>query len=381
MIVKNERNVIKRCLKSVKPIIDHWVIVDTGSDDGTQEIIKEYLKDIPGTLYERPWVNFGYNREEALQLAKTKADYILFLDADDILKFCDNFILPQLEHDFYGIPTSANGIECLLPRLVKATLDWHWHDVLHEYLTSTQATEGVVLEGVEYVYIGDGSRTKDPDRFIKDIQTLENALATDPTNNRYPFYLALAYQRIGDRQNALKYYEKRAEMGGSEEELFISKLNIAKIKESLNFDPKWVEKNYIEAYRFRPSRVEPLYYLAHNDRIHGKYESAYRLATLGIHFTIQDVLMVEKWIYDYGMLFEYAISAFHLQKHEEALLACNQLLSMPQLPIDYKKDTKALLDQMQKSDKGSIACRCLHIILERESTLLSSESTSPSKKE
>ena len=40
MIVKDESRVIRRCLESVKPLIDYWVIVDTGSTDGTQEIIK-----------------------------------------------------------------------------------------------------------------------------------------------------------------------------------------------------------------------------------------------------------------------------------------------------------------------------------------------------
>jgi len=39
MIVKNESEVITRCLKSVLPLIDYWVISDTGSTDGTQKII------------------------------------------------------------------------------------------------------------------------------------------------------------------------------------------------------------------------------------------------------------------------------------------------------------------------------------------------------
>jgi glycosyltransferase involved in cell wall biosynthesis len=101
MIVKNESHVIERCLESVKKIIDYWVIVDTGSEDGTQEIIKQVLKDIPGELHERPWINFEYNRNEALSLALDKADYIFFIVADDRLIFGEDFALPELEAEGY----------------------------------------------------------------------------------------------------------------------------------------------------------------------------------------------------------------------------------------------------------------------------------------
>src|SRR5580692_7710276 len=99
MIVKNESKVICRCLESVKPLIDYWVIVDTGSKDGTQEIIKKFMKDIPGELHECPWVNFAHNRNEALSLAKKKADYLLFIDADDKLEIASDFKRPKLDKD------------------------------------------------------------------------------------------------------------------------------------------------------------------------------------------------------------------------------------------------------------------------------------------
>ncbi|MEN9654269.1 MAG: hypothetical protein RL235_381, partial [Chlamydiota bacterium] len=66
MIVKDESRVILRCLESVRPLIDSWVIVDTGSTDTTKQIITEYLSNIPGELHERAWQNFAASRNEAL---------------------------------------------------------------------------------------------------------------------------------------------------------------------------------------------------------------------------------------------------------------------------------------------------------------------------
>jgi hypothetical protein len=59
MIVKNEARVIRRCLDSVMPLIDCWSIVDTGSTDGTQAIIREHMRFLPGSLHERPWKDFA----------------------------------------------------------------------------------------------------------------------------------------------------------------------------------------------------------------------------------------------------------------------------------------------------------------------------------
>src|SRR5512144_2185854 len=94
MIVKNEAPVIRRCLDSVRRFIDCWVIVDTGSTDGTQDIIRECFADIPGELHERPWRDFAHNRTEALALARPHGDYVLIIDADDALELEPHFRMP-----------------------------------------------------------------------------------------------------------------------------------------------------------------------------------------------------------------------------------------------------------------------------------------------
>jgi hypothetical protein len=68
MIVKYDSNVVLRCLESVRPIVDYVLIEDTGSTDGTQTIIRDWLSRVglSGKVYDQPWQDFGYNRSHAL---------------------------------------------------------------------------------------------------------------------------------------------------------------------------------------------------------------------------------------------------------------------------------------------------------------------------
>ena len=104
MIVKNEAHVVCECLDSVAPYISSWVIVDTGSDDGTQDLIRTHMArlGIPGDLHQRPWHNFGHNRTEAINLAQGHADYIWVMDADDLMVGTPDFT--GLSVDMYFLP-------------------------------------------------------------------------------------------------------------------------------------------------------------------------------------------------------------------------------------------------------------------------------------
>ncbi|MCA3798466.1 MAG: glycosyltransferase, partial [Burkholderia sp.] len=76
MIVKNEAAVIVRCLDSVRPMIDYVLIEDTGSTDGTQDIIRQWLDSngLTGEVIDEPWRDFAYNRSHALACLRRNPD-------------------------------------------------------------------------------------------------------------------------------------------------------------------------------------------------------------------------------------------------------------------------------------------------------------------
>ena len=80
MIVKNEEEVLERCLSSIKEFVDEIIIVDTGSTDRTKQVAKKFTDKI----YDFEWENdFSKARNFAFQFASS--DYIMWLDADDVV--------------------------------------------------------------------------------------------------------------------------------------------------------------------------------------------------------------------------------------------------------------------------------------------------------
>lgn len=142
MIVKNEENVITRCLDSVKDLVDEMIIVDTGSTDHTKELVHQYTDKI----YDFPWVN-DFSAARNYSFSKATNEYLLWLDADDVLLPVDHDKLLLLKQSMspsidvvimrYDLGTSQDGSPiCSFPRerLLKRSLNFTWHDFVHEYL-------------------------------------------------------------------------------------------------------------------------------------------------------------------------------------------------------------------------------------------------------
>ena len=362
MIVKNESGIITRCLDSLLPIIDYWVIVDTGSTDGTQKIIRDFMRehDIPGELHERPWVNFGHNRNEALMLAKGKADYICFNDADDYFVYEPNFKLPLLDKDYYYVTLSRFGRKNKRIFIVKDGLDWSWKGVLHEVLCPLTTYTYENLDNISNVSTADGARAKDPERFKKDAQVFEAALKEDPQNKRYVFYLAQSYRDAGDYSQALKNYEKRAKMEGWDEEVFFALYQIGVIQEKLKMSNEVVINSYLRAHEYRKSRIEPLYHLSYLYRTNKDYELAYQTAKTAQNLPPStDLLFNQAWMKEYGVPLELSVNAYWVGKYEESQQISAELLKRNDLPPRYRtciedniKFANSKLEENKKSQKA-----------------------------
>lgn len=343
MIVKNESGVIRRCLDSVKHLIDYWIIVDTGSMDGTQEIIKDHMKDIPGELYERRWRNFGDNRMEALELAKGKGEYLLFMDADDMLEFEKDFTLPILNQDLYKMwrETNSSSFSYHTTQLVKADLPWKWVGVVHEYLSCPVPFTSKILQKVRYVSGEGGASSYDPKKMVKYVQLLEEGLNKEPNNCRYVFYLAECYRFMGEKGKALEWYQKRVLMRDWDEEIFWSKLQISHLMKEMGLPLNVVAEAYLDAHHFRPHRAEPIYYLSALYNQQGNYSKAYEYLKKEISKPAEkDWLFNEDWIEEYGFLLQLSICSYYLGHYQESVDACDQLLVIKELPEGWREQAK-----------------------------------------
>ena len=81
MIVKNEEMHITRCLKSVADLVDEIIVVDTGSEDRTVEIVSQYTAKI----YSYPWQE-DFSDARNYSFSKASMDFCMWMDADDVLE-------------------------------------------------------------------------------------------------------------------------------------------------------------------------------------------------------------------------------------------------------------------------------------------------------
>lgn len=203
MIVKNESKTLPVLLNTIREIIDYYVIVDTGSEDGTPELIKKIMDEyeIKGEIYHEKWVNFGVNRDQALKKAVGKADYALIIDADEELYYADKNWFKTLNKQCYYLKRLYGSVEYYLPGIVNIqnnnAAGWEWRAPVHNYLVATKLKNNYTREsvGINILHIKSnvhgGAKSHNvtsEQKYMKDAGLLLEHHKKNPTDTRTIFY-------------------------------------------------------------------------------------------------------------------------------------------------------------------------------------------------
>jgi GT2 family glycosyltransferase len=368
MIVKDEAEVVCEALASLAPHIADFIVVDTGSSDGTQTVIREDLaaRGVPGQVFDRPWRDFGWNRSEALALARehSSSDYLWMFDADDLLEGRPE--LARLAADAYHVRIGPD-VEYWRLQIFRRALPWAYVGVLHEYPACDGCQAELGRIGGDYWVVSRrlGSRSRDPDKYARDAAILEAALAREPQNARYAFYLGQSCYDARQFDKALEAYGRRADMPGWSEETFYSRYRIAACLQQLGRPIGEVLDAYRACFRAFPHRAEPLVRAATLARETERFAEAYALARRAARVPRPgvDALFVEALDYEFRALDEQAIAAFYCGFPDEAFDLCTELLDhralsdadRPRIEANRDYSVPAIIDGFRRYDADLVA--------------------------
>jgi len=328
MIVKDEEAVISRALASAIPYIDYWLIVDTGSTDNTKFIINTVMAGISGEIIDRPWVNFGHNRTEALELCKGRMDWAIMLDADDNLAGTvpPSSVWSNTTLDGFIVQIRHGSIIHQRVHIFRVASNWVYEGVVHEYPRCTRQEKPVlgILPPETFMETRcEGARSRDPQKYLKDALILEAELAKRPNDGRTLFYLAQSYRDAGRPVEALKYYKIHADLSGGaswSQEAYMSLVNLI----GLGSDPTEIMVYGWRAIELCPDRLEASYFLMNRLRLLG-HKPTQQLFALGSvtkeRKASRASLFVNAAVYDWGFDDEFAVVAFATGHYNESYAA------------------------------------------------------------
>tara|TARA_R110002020_G_scaffold281534_5_gene497230 strand:- start:5118 stop:6218 length:1101 start_codon:yes stop_codon:yes gene_type:complete len=350
MIVRDEADVIERAFDSVINFVDYYIICDTGSVDGTQQVIKDYWErnNLKGELHEHEWVNYGRNRTLCFDLAKGKSDYIMTLDADEVIAPFKNqnaniyskiVELPELSGDAIFSTTVLGTNHYPRQQFFRNGVDWYWTEPVHETCVADESITYTRLQDLCcFASSQKGGRVHDTSTYLKDAAMLEEHLLSNPQDSRAHFYLAQSYGDAGDIEKALAASEKALEVLEWDQEIYQILLRRARWTYLKTEDLSQFTTDCLEVYSEMPTRAEPLFDLVRAYSRIGYYPLALMFgeAALKCAYPSPDCLFVESDIYTWKLKDLVAVAYFYMGDYDHALPLFQELKDNPAVPEDQR---------------------------------------------
>jgi len=275
-IFKNEEKIILDLLQSVEGVIDYAIFLDSDSTDGTVALIKDFYADgrMPYEIHNYTDLPFRADekRTRALELAQDKADYLLIMDADNTLQLFPPFLGWYPDADACMIMKRMGDVEYPVISLLRGNMLWKFEGVIHEYPTTAdgsaftqQLLDNVVIHELSKGENGRGRNLKAhyfDHALILERELLDRGATLSPALlQRYTFYLGNSYKDAGMIPRAIDAYKARIALGGWDEEIFYSLYMKAMCMNVQNAPGHDVIAAAMEAWNYRPHRLEAAYFL------------------------------------------------------------------------------------------------------------------------
>ena len=195
MMVKNEEELLRPCLKSIKDVVDEIIVVDTGSTDRTVEIAKSF----GAKVYHHAWENdFSKHRNQSIGYASS--DWILILDADEtVVQWDPNVatIISNMKIDsvfvkvenIYGKGEGVAWHNSI--RLFRNNKRIRYKGRVHNELNGCNNSAPSVIIIYHKGYFLDSD--KEEEKYLRTRTLLEQEIEADPDNPKFHHYLAVAY--------------------------------------------------------------------------------------------------------------------------------------------------------------------------------------------
>jgi glycosyltransferase involved in cell wall biosynthesis len=333
-------------LDAVAPYIDYLVVADNGSTDRTLEIVQEFIDrtGIPGEIVRDEWLGFDKNKTMMMEYVYNKTDYVLHLDADDIISDDFYFTNEDVGYDNYYMTMKRGGSTYLATVIYNNRIRWKFCGVAHtiikcldkpNIITGDLSNRGYVLcEGV-------GSRAFDPKKFYYDAERLQNqfwdTLVDDPDglNHRSAFYAAQSYMDYGMYKEALQWNRLYTRLENTwTEERFEAQMRVSTCMMKLEFDFNVIYDEMLKAISIFSDRAEPHYKIGLYANQLGKFDTGYKHLKIAKSLSLENakqkyVLFVDNNCYGININDELSVSCYWTEKYDEGLSYLMEIIDNP----------------------------------------------------
>lgn len=372
IMIKNEAGSICNTLQPfVNSNVRNFLIYDTGSEDDTVNVVKNYCKSnkLNYHIIEEPFVSFCFSRNKCIELTKKhfpNHHFFLMIDCEwyasgisHLIEYCCMNLASQA--DFFHMDLKNGDMVFKHSRLMRIKGNAKFVGRVHEYVVGSNGGTVGPNFFIEWKPTDAGAK-KSAARFKRDLILLfEDYNEThDP---RAVFYLAQTYESLSDTENAIKYYKERSEMtNGFVEEQYMALYRIGNIYNNLHakeedtikktFYFEEATRYYLKAYKCRNTRAEPLVQLACMN-FDGKIKYMYAHAACRLSYP-NDLLFVQKDLYDWTRWDQLGIGAYWAGEFEEQLKALKICLDINMHMPHLRNNLKCCLESLGKPLKPKI---------------------------